>query len=189
MTGHELDELVGSDERLRGAHEALLAAGPPPEVPPGLLVPPGRRARRPATPRRFGAVLVLAGALVLAAFGLGYLVAAAAGPEAFPQDFTLVMRGTDAAPGALASLVVGKRDEAGNWPMEMTIKGLPALARLGRYELLLTRDGKPAASCGTFVVDGKTVVFLTAPYVLKQYDGWIVTRAGSNAILLRTTQI
>ena len=188
----ELEELVEGNERLRRVHEALLAAGPPPELPPALATPPGRREQptvRLLPRRRLGAALVLAAALALAAFGGGYLLAAAGEPEAFETDFVLVMRGTEGAPDAVASLAVGVQDEAGNWPMEMTVQGLPTLPGLGRYELVLTKGGEPAVSCGTFVVDGKTLVHLNAPYRLRGYDGWAVTRAGSSAILLRTDEI
>jgi hypothetical protein len=140
--------------------------------------------------RRLGAALVLAAALALALFGTGYLVSARTGPDAgFDEDFALTMQGTPAARGATATLLVGQLDEAGNWPMEMTVRGLPQLPRGERYELLLTRDGRATVSCGTFVVDGETVVFLNAPYRLRDYDGWIVTREGEARPLLRTAEI
>jgi hypothetical protein len=69
------------------------------------------------------------------------------------------------------------------------VQGLPELARGARYELLLTKSGEPAVSCGTFVVSGKTLVLLNAPYRLRQYDGWVVTREGAREILLRTDEI
>jgi hypothetical protein len=69
--------------------------------------------------------------------------------------------------------------------MEMTISGLPD----GRYELVLTRDGKPAVSCGLFLVHGRTVAQLNAPYRLREYDGWAVIRPSSARILLRTDAI
>lgn len=198
MKGPEFDELLedapaGERERLRAVHELLVAAGPPPELPPSLAHAPGSAPAprvRLLPRRRLGAALVLAAALALAAFGGGYLLAARSGPDAgFREDFALSMRGTDAAPGAVASLLVGEIDEAGNWPMEMTVQGLPALPQGQRYELLLTRDGRPAVSCGTFVVRGKTVAFLNAPYRLRDYDGWIVTREGDDRVLLRTPEI
>ena len=37
------------------------------------------------------------------------------------------MHGTEAAPNAVASIAVGERDESDNWPMAMTIRGLPRL--------------------------------------------------------------
>ena len=62
---------------------------------------------------------------------------------------------------------------------------LEARPNEGRYELSLTRDGEIAASCGFFTVEGeKTVVYLNAPYKLREYDAWVVTRAGSDRILL-----
>ncbi len=69
--------------------------------------------------------------------------------------------------------------------MELTVSGLPD----GRYELVLTRGGKPVASCGVFLVRGRTVTLLNAPYRLREYDGWAVTRPGSERILLQTDEI
>jgi hypothetical protein len=183
MTGPDFDELVGGAleprerERLRRAHEALLAAGPPPDLPASLARPPlaGRRAR--------SLLLPVAAAVALAvAFGGGWF--ASGSGEVDPQ-FTLGMQGTAAAPAAAADLAVYAIDSAGNWPMAMTISGLPN----GLYELVLTRDGKPAVSCGRFLVDGRTVTHLNAPYRLREYDGWAVIRPGSARILLRTDEI
>jgi hypothetical protein len=89
---------------------------------------------------------------------------------------------------ARASLAILPQDDAGNWPMRMTVQGLPSLPDGREYELWLTRDGKLASPCGTFVVsgDGRTVVSLNAPYRLKSFDGWVVTRHGSEEPLLRT---
>ena len=64
---------------------------------------------------------------------------------------------------ATAELELFEKDEAGNWPMELRVCGLPA----GRYELWLTRDGKLAEPCGAFAVAaGETTVPLNAPYRL-----------------------
>ncbi|MEX2644790.1 MAG: hypothetical protein WD249_00865 [Gaiellaceae bacterium] len=183
MTGPSFDELVGETleprerERLRRAHEALLAAGPPPELPASLAQPPrmGRRAR--------ALVLPLAAALAVAvAFAGGWIASGVADQD--PQ-FTLEMVGTASAPAAAADLAVFPIDSAGNWPMEMQISGLPD----GLYELVLTRDGKPVVSCGVFLVKGRTVTTLNAPYRLREYDGWAVTPPGSARILLRTDEI
>lgn len=182
MSGPDFDELVGGElapgerERLRRAHDALLAAGPPPELPASLARP--RRSRRSAR----ALVLPLAAALAIgAAFTGGWL----ARGDGYEVEFTLGMQGTSAAPSAQAELVVFEMDKAGNWPMEVRIGGLPD----GRYELVLTRNGKPAASCGAFRVDGRTVTLLNAPYLLREYDGWAVIRPGSPRILLRTERI
>jgi hypothetical protein len=200
MKSPDFEDLVASDvpaeerERLRRAHDALIAAGPPPDLPPALATAPGGRPGR-AGPRimprrRLAASIVLAAALLLAAFGAGYLVAERDSAEAFESDFVLAMRGTTAAPMALASLVVGVKDDDGNWPMRMTVVGLEAVASGKRYELVLTRDGRPVASCGTFVLGNeRTVVYLNAPFKLKRYDGWAITREGSEEILVRTERI
>jgi hypothetical protein len=198
----DFDELVGDvdpgdRDRLRRAHEALVAAGAPPELPPALEQPPGRP-YEPAIPRlprgyprrRLVPALVLAAALAVAAFGVGYLVGDEPAPAAFPQDFGFVMQGIGAAEGASASVVVGPLDEGGNWPMKMTVRDLAQLPAGQRYELRLTKHGDLSDSCGTFQVAGdKTVVYLNAPYKLRQYDGWVVTRAGGEKILLRTEEI
>ncbi len=170
-----------TDDRLRRAEQALIAAGPPPELPASLLEPPAHRVAR--FPRRRALALGLAAALGAAAFAGGW-AAAPRGPD-LRADFSLEMHGTEAAPAAEADLVLFEQDAAGNWPMEMTVTGLPD----GRYELVLTRDGLPAASCGVFEVHGRTVTYLNAPYRLRQFDGWAVTRAGAERILLRTDEI
>jgi hypothetical protein len=182
MRGPDFDELVGEElgpherERLRRAHEALLAAGPPPDLPASLARPRGLR-------RRGALVLPLAAALALvaASFGAGWVTRG----DDYEVDFTLGMHGTPAAPAASAELLVFEKDGAGNWPMEMRISGLPD----GRYELVLTRDGQPVESCGVFLVRGRTVTLLNAPYRLLEYDGWAVTPPGSERILLRTDEI
>ena len=204
MTPPDFDDLVGGERengeadvdaeraRLRAVHELLVAAGPPPELPPTLATPPGRRERptvRLMPRRRLGAALLAAATLLLTTFGGGYLLGARDRGPSFREDFVLSMHGTGATPRAAASLVLGEIDEAGNWPMEMTVHGLPPLPPGEHYELMLTRNGKPVKSCGYFTVSGRTIVFLNAPYKLRQYDGWIVTREGEDEPLLRTEEI
>jgi hypothetical protein len=193
MRHPDFDDLVGPEvpaeerARLLRAHEALLAAGPPPDLPPSLAAP---RIGRLSATRRRGASLVLAAALVLAAFGAGYAVAEQGTDEAFETDFVVDMFGRTSAPPVDASLVVGVKDDDGNWPMRMTVSGLEALPAGERYELVLTRNGRPAASCGTFAIeDEKTIVYLNAPYPLRRYDGWAITREGDDEILVRTAEI
>ena len=198
MSGPDFRELVGDDvpaaerERLRRAHDLLVAAGPPPELPPSIAEPPAARGRLAFLPRRRrGALLALAAALAAAAFGAGYFVGDRGGEgSALPRDFVLKMRGTQAAPGAVASLVVFEKDDDGNWPMELTVRNLPPLRVEGRYELYLTRRGKIGPSCGTFLVESdKTIAHLNAPYKLREYDGWVIVRHGSREILVRTNEI
>jgi hypothetical protein len=197
----DLRELVGDDvpeeelQKLQRAHELLVAAGPPPELPPALAEAPAEELRREPTflpPRRLGAALVLAAALLLAAFGVGYLVGNRGGGNQFGAVLAVAMHGTGTAPAALASLQLGARDTSGNWPLRMRVTGLRPLPQGGWYELYLTRHGKLRASCGTFNVhSGTTVVRLNAPYQLKRFDGWVVTahlpgRRDSNRPLLTT---
>jgi hypothetical protein len=192
----DLRELVGDDvpadelERLGRVHELLVRAGPPPELPGELAAAPEPEATVAMLPKRHWRPLAaLAAALALAAFGVGWLAASAgdSGGESFPPiDFRVPMAGTPAAPNAVASIAVAERDEAGNWPLAMTIRNLPPNAS---YELWLTKEGKLAALCGPFRTEGDSVAYLNAPYRLRQYDGWVVTRAGEKRFLLKTTKV
>ena len=182
----DFDELVGLDlepaerDRLQRVHALLVAAGPPAELPPDLEAGPtlaltisrGRRAKR--TYRR--AMLLAAAICVLALAFLGGYLAANTGSSSSWK--TLSLAGTSSASGALASLRIEPVDSAGNWPMQLTVTGLPKLPAHAYYEVYLVRNGKPYAPCGTFVVDGRaraTSVSLNAPYRLKHGDSWIVT--------------
>jgi hypothetical protein len=74
---------------------------------------------------------------------------------------------------------VGKIDSAGNWPLKVELKNLPALPKGQYYEMFLSRGAdRRAASCGTFRVSGESddEVRLNAPYRLDSFNGWIVTR-------------
>lgn len=199
MTGPpDLRDLVGDDlpdeerARLERVHELVAAAGPPPELPPALL-------STPAIPhstvgilprRRRGALLLIAAALAAIAFGAGYLLGDR--EHGYKTDFTVAMHGTAAAPAASATILLAPIDGAGNWPMQVRVRGLRELPRGGYYTLLLTRHGRAAAKCGTFLVHGGdvTTVTLNAPYKLKTFDGWIVTRRlpgqGQSPALLTT---
>jgi hypothetical protein len=171
----DFDELIGGEldererARLRRVHDMLVVAGPPAEVPAALSSPPvvGFRRRRVAA-------LLLAAALTVAAFAGGWL--ARGGDESFEVRREVPMRGTDAAPVASGSLQLGYPDEDGNWPMLVSVRGLRPLPEGGYYELLLTKDGKPVVTCGTFKVgpSGETTVRLGASYKLSEFDGWIV---------------
>ncbi|NUT56319.1 MAG: hypothetical protein HOQ03_10085 [Thermoleophilia bacterium] len=99
------------------------------------------------------------------------------------------MVGAGSERDARASIELQPQDEAGNWPMQVLVRGLePSRDRDDFYELWLTRDGRTIASCGRFIVaGGLTTVQLSVPYGLRRYDGWVVTRAGSDEILLTTS--
>ena len=179
----DFDELLGGEDlspderaRLRHAHDLLVQAGPPAELPPALAEPPATGADVRFLPRRRRfATLLVAAALVLVAFGAGYLVAHRGHESAVA--FTVSMHGTTRAPAAVASLQVLDKDRAGNWPMRMRVRGLKELPKGGYYELYLTRNGKLGPQCGTFRVHGGTTeVPLNAPYVLKRFNGWVITQ-------------
>jgi hypothetical protein len=181
----ELDDLVGDDlepgarARLERVHALLQQAGPPPELPPALEhAPESPAARVIPFPRRYR-YTALAAAVVAACalFGVGYLVGGAGGNEPVR---TVAMSG---ATEATAQIALFEKDAAGNWPMELSVSGLPE----GRYELWLTREGKLAEPCGAFAVAaGETTVPLNAPYSLKAFDGWVVVPSGSTTPVLTT---
>jgi len=181
MSAPDFDDLLAGEElepaeraRLLRAHEALVAAGPPEELPPSLAEPPPeRRGRVLEFPvrRRLGATLVLANALAAAVFGGGYWLGAQ--KNAFETESTFTMRGP--SPSAFASIRMSPPDGAFNWPLQVRVRGLKDLPKGGYYELLLTRNGKLGPSCGTFRThDGKTTIVLNAPYPLRKWRGWVV---------------
>lgn len=175
MSGPNFDELVGGElppgerERLRRVHDLLVAAGPPPEMPPLLSARPTR-----APVRRAALLLAAALALALAAFGAGWLLG---GPnDEFDVRRAVPMRSTSNAPDASGLIELGYPDDEGNWPMLVTVRGLKPLPSGGYYELLLTREGRPVAVCGSFKVrsQGATTVRLGASYDLSNFDGWVI---------------
>ena len=193
-------ELVGEDlprdeeEQLRRVHDLLVAAGPPPELPPHLQEPVEPEKPRDNVAylprRRTGLLLGLAAAIALFSLVAGYVVGAHRG---FKTDFEVAMHGTAAGAGASATIHVGELDSAGNWPLKVEVKGLKTLPKGAFYEMYLTRNGTPVASCGTFRSIDDQSVRLNAPYILRNYDGWVVTREGRGArihpVVLRTNQI
>ncbi|HZQ82689.1 MAG TPA: hypothetical protein VFB25_12010 [Gaiellaceae bacterium] len=181
------DDLVGSDDlspedelRLRRVHDLLVQAGPPPDLPPELEHPvaptEGKVLEFPLLMRRrLAAVAVAAAAVIAVVFVGGYAFGHSKAKTAtFATERAIPMHGK---PGRLAVIKIGARDSVGNWPMLVQVTGLPQQSnRNDYYELWLTRDGKPVASCGSFRVHGNTTtVRLTVPYSLKAFDGWVVT--------------
>jgi hypothetical protein len=185
--GPDFEELVGKEgtpaelERLRRVHDLLVAVGPPPELSPALTRAPdvedskvirfGRR--RPAT------MIAIAAALAVAAFLVGYVVADKR--TGFSASASVPMHGVGRLAAAHADLAIGSHDVGGNYPLQMTVRGLPQLAHGGWYELLLSKHGRPTLSCGSFSVDGRAVTIrFSVPYDLsehgKLFDGWVVTK-------------
>jgi hypothetical protein len=169
-------------ERLRRVHELLVTAGPPPELSPEFEAGPtlamtlGRSTRRRV--QRRGALLAAAVVVLLLAFLAGY-IAGNTGNNGFASGQLLKLKGTKAAPAALASLRLQPVDASGNWPMRLSVRGLPKLPPKGYYEVFLVRRGDLYAPCGSFVVKDavSTVsVQLNAPYRLHGGDSWVVTK-------------
>ncbi len=192
---HDLVGDEGTPEELallRRAHELVIAAGPPPELSPRLAEAPASIGRTSWLPRRRrGAALVLAAGVVAAAFGVGFLVGDRGSGE-FPfRGGPIAMHALQPQSSARASILIGNRDQVGNWPLLVRVTGLKTLPKGDWYELYLTRNGKPAAYCGSFAVQasGPTTVHFSVPYRLKSFDGWIVTtsrKPPSRQVLLST---
>jgi Anti-sigma-K factor rskA len=199
--GPDFRDLAGDEggreelDRLRRVHDLLVAAGPPPELSPAVANPPEVeeskvrefRRRRPVT------VFALAAAAAVAAFMIGYAVADKR--TSFETARQLSMHGVGQLAAAQAQIDIGTHDTGGNYPLSMTVRGLPHLPRGGWYELLLSRHGRPTLSCGSFAVDGQNeTIRLSVPYDLtelgKLYDGWVVVRhlpKGAAAPVVMTT--
>jgi hypothetical protein len=187
--GPSFDELVGPDlpaeerERLLRVHELLLEADPPPELSPEIEAGPtfamtlGRRRPERRTHRR--SVVLLAAAIAILVVFLGGYITGNTGTGGAAPARVMKLTGTSAAPNALASLRIDNADAAGNWPMRLSVTGLPKLPDHAYYVVYLVRNGKPWAPCGTFVVAGAsdgTTVHINAPYELEKGDTWWVMK-------------
>lgn len=187
----EFSELVGEDvspeesARLEQVHRMIVDSGPLPELPLALQKTPSVEDPHDASvafsflPRRGGRILTIAAGFALLCLIVGYVIGNHRG--GFTTDYAVPMRGTAAAPHASAVLKVGTIDSVGNWPLELQVAGLKPLPKGSWYTLYLTKNKKPAESCGTFRVhEGTTTVRMNAPYDFRKFDGWIVS-AGKNA--------
>jgi hypothetical protein len=180
------DDLVGSDvppeerARLERVHELLVSAGPPAELTPEFERGPTLAMTLARSSRRgHRRVALLAAAVVILA--LAFIAGFVSGNsgDGLTGSHTLKLTGTHQAPGALASLEITNADAAGNWPMRLSVTGLPKLPLHGYYEVFVTRNGKPWAPCGVFLVKsatGAVSVRLNAPYELRHSDSWVVTK-------------
>jgi len=197
------DELAGGDDlspeeaaRLERVHDMLVAAGPPPELPPRLADPqPAPREDSPVAflpRRRTGLALALAAAVALIAFVGGFVAGKQRGNQ-FATQFTVPMHGTAIAANASAVIHIGNDDSNGNWPLKVVVHNLKQLPEGQFYEMYLTRHGRAAATCGTFRLSSGDSVRLNAPYNLRSYTGWIVTREGTGSktapVILRTSRL
>jgi hypothetical protein len=175
-------EGLGEEEvaRLQRVHELLVAAGPPPDLPPALESPveptEAEILHFPHLPRRrWALVAVLAATVALIAFGGGFLTGHShARSAAFGAQRVIPMQGKT----AVAVLKIGWKDSAGNWPMQFEVSGLPKQSNPRAYYVLwLSRNGKPVALCGTFRVNARnTTVRMSVPYTFSRFNGWVVTK-------------
>jgi hypothetical protein len=177
----KFEDLVGGDltpeerERLQRVHDLLIAAGPPPELPPELAEAPDRDVSSPEPPpmvlprRRVGAALALAAAIALVAFVGGYV----AGYNRTNDNFEAVQSVALANRQAQASVRFGPRDASGNTPMLVKVEGLRRLPPDDYYTLFMTKHGKPIALCGSFNVRGpqSTTLHWEVAYDPSEFDG------------------
>jgi hypothetical protein len=188
---HDLVETTGltpaEETRLRRAHELLVRAGPPPDLPAALAAPPEHASEAlqaseaeilqfPLLPRRrLALTAVVAAALGLIVFGGGFFLGhSKSKPAALKTVHVVSMHGQGQA---VAVLRIAAADSVGNSAMDVQVSGLPKQkGRSAFYELWLTKNGKALAPCGVFRVHGKqTNVRFMVPYDLTRFDGWIVT--------------
>jgi hypothetical protein len=191
-------------ERLLRVHRLLGEVGPPPELSPALasVAPPAEATEATEEPdaswlppRRLGAALVLAAALVLGAFAVGYFAGNSGSSEPTAADIqvehTVALEGTSSTAAGVVS--VGKPDANGNTPMLITVRGLKRLPDGDYYRLALMKGGDPIVTCTTFNVAGTatTSIQLVAAYDLEGFDGWTVTRwhDGDENKVLWTTKL
>jgi hypothetical protein len=189
----DFHELVGGDlgpeERadLERVDSLLRAAGPPPaEIPSSLTRKVEQIGTRPIWTRRRTALVVALGATLAALFfGIGRWTEG----EGVAYGAAIHMKATPSNPRAEGLIKVGERDANGNWKIRLEVKGLPPLSGDRYYVLWLAKDGRYAATCGSFNVRGDTVVDMTASYRLSEYDAWVVSEARDNAPWLLTARI
>jgi hypothetical protein len=171
--------------RLLRVHELLVAAGPPADLPSELAAPldvtspadvAGAQVIAFPRRRRTAAAISIAAAVAVACFSGGYLLANQAHHGSNLHAVRVV--GLSGEQNSLASLKVGAADSNGNWPMQLTVKGLPPLHGTdSHYILVVTSKGKPTWVCGMFKVgdDGATTVAFSVPYRITGRTKWAVT--------------
>jgi hypothetical protein len=179
----DFNDLVGDDvpaeerARLQRAHDLLVAAGPPPELTPALASPPETSGIVTPLPRRgLGRATLLAAALTTIAFAAGFALGGQ-GADTERATFTPVRTVVLGESGnAVAEVRLGRRNEAGNYPMLVTVEGLERQTGGDYYSLFMVKDGEPTALCGTFNVAGKeqTSVLLNVAYGFEGYDGLLL---------------
>ena len=187
-------DLVGDDlsqeerVKLERVDRLLRSVPAPPSEVPGSLDRAVNRIgteRRQWTPRRLLVAMTLAVTLAALFFGLGSWTTSG------EPHYRATIQMTPAAsnPGASALIKLGDRDANGNWKLKLQVGGLPELTGDGYYVLWLAKDGKYAATCGTFKVRGDTTIDTTVSYRLSEYDAWVISEARDDAPWLLTAKI
>jgi hypothetical protein len=187
-------DLVGDDlsqeerAKLERVDRLLRSVPAPPSEVPGSLDRAVNRIgteRRQWTPRRLLVAMTLAVTLAALFFGLGRWTTSG------EPHYRATIQMTPAAsnPGASALIKLGDRDANGNWKLKLQVGGLPELTGDGYYVLWLAKDGKYAATCGTFKVRGDTTIDTTVSYRLSEYDAWVISEARDDAPWLLTAKI
>ncbi|MGL6278859.1 MAG: RNA polymerase sigma factor [Gaiella sp.] len=165
------------------ALRALRDAGPPPELPPTLHDAPDPGAGSGVRRYRFTAV---ATAIVLGVvlFAVGYVLGGGSTPE--QPVATATLAGAGAAGGAVTVLA---RDAGGNWPVELTVRGLPSLKVGDAYELLARTPAGSDDVVGRFRTAGarETTLGFSTPADVGRSATWIVVRAGAPDEVLLTS--
>ena len=167
--------------RMLRVHELLASAGPPVELPSELEDAPsdvgGAEVIAFPRRRRTAAAISIAAAVAVACFTGGYVLANQAHHGSSLHAIRVV--GLSGEQNSLASLKVGAADSNGNWPVQLTVRGLPPLRGTdSHYLLMLTHNGKPTWVCGMFKVgkDGATTVAFSVPYRITGQTKWAVTK-------------
>jgi hypothetical protein len=170
----------GDRARMQRVHELLLSAGPPADLPIELADAPsdvgGAQVIAFPRRRRTAAAISIAAAVAVACFSGGYILANQAHHSGTLRAVRVV--GMTGEQNSLASLRVGAADANGNWPVQLTVQGLPPLhGTNSHYLLMLTHNGKPTWVCGMFKVgkDGATTVAFSVPYPITGQTKWAVT--------------
>jgi hypothetical protein len=187
-------DLVGDDlsqeerVKLERVDRLLRSVPAPPSEVPGSLDRAVNRIgteRRQWTPRRLLVAVTLAVTLAALFFGLGRWTTS--GEPHYRASIQMTPAASN--PGASALIKLGDRDANGNWKLKLQVGGLPELTGDGYYVLWLAKDGKYAATCGTFKVRGDTTIDMTVSYRLSEYDAWVISEARDDAPWLLTAKI
>ena len=187
-------DLVGDDlsqeerAKLERVDRLLRTVPAPPSEVPGSLDRAVNRIgteRGQWTPWRLVAAVTLAVTLAALFFGVGRWTT---GGE---PHYRASIQMTPAAsnPRASALIKLGDRDANGNWKLKLQVDGLPELSGDGYYVLWLAKDGKYAATCGTFKARGDTTIDMTVSYRLSEYDAWVISEARDDAPWLLSARI